>query len=234
LPTTQATPSATAPLQASEGALIAPLIHPELGSFAFSTVAERYAEDVPQGRWPTFLGLPKATNCPAFLAYSRRSDTVLAGGGKASQDAYGFAAARCTMLEWLMGATGSKRSFVHDFALTPEAAKALPEAFASQWSSAQASRLVPRQGDRFQWIAHYPKLTVKAETGARVLVVEDRDSQVRVTYWALADINGDGLEDIVFYVVNMAREHAGALHRLVAITRESPSKPFRVVRQYPE
>lgn len=231
LPTAEPVQEAPTPVST----LMTPQILPELGSFAFSTVSERYMEDVPQGKWPTFVGLPKATNCPSFLGYTKRRDLVLGQPAKAMQDAYGFSASRCTVLEWLMSTTGAKRTFVRDgFALTPELVKSLPEAFATQWGSAQAQQLVPRQGDRFVWSAHYPKLVAKAESATRVLVVEDRDSQARVTFWALADVNGDGIEDALFYVVNMAREHAGILHRIIAISRDLPSKPWRVVRVYPE
>ena len=134
-----------------------------------------------------------------------------------------------------MSSTGAKRTFMREgFALTPEIIRSFPEAFATQWGSAEAHRLVPRQGDRFLWSAHYPKLVAKAESATRVLVIEDRDSQVRVTFWALADVNGDGLEDAIFYVVNLAREHNEALHRVIAITRDAPSKPFRIARVHPD
>ncbi len=212
--------------------VIPPQILPELGSFSFSTIPERYAEDVPQGKWPKVQGLPFATNCPAFLMYTRRNDIVLPAPVKQNKEYFGFSAVRCTALEWLQSASGAKRSWVRDFTLTPESTRMLPGAFASAWSP--AGKLIARPGDTYTWTAHYPKLTAKSESATRVLVNEDPESQVRATFWALVDINNDGLEDLLFYVVNSTKSGENAIHRLLAITRDSPSKPFRVVRQYPE
>jgi hypothetical protein len=211
--------------------VIPPSFTPEFGVKSIVDIPTSFTEDDPNEQWPSFQGLKRATTCTSFLALHKRTDLNFAPPYKQNAEAFGRMSCRCLVLEWLMGSSGARQSFVRDFKLDADSPRVLPGAFATQWKGAAAIEMVRRTGDINHMINYYPHLKTKQESTNRIRVDEDRDSAVHLTFWGLADADGDGLEDVLLYVVNFAREGSATMHRGFAITRDDPAGQFKIVRE---
>ena len=206
-------------------------------------------------RWSADLGLGKLSDVPKVLdSAGDQAFGTLARGGESAMpktcrewaalhaggyepkntleaQADGGAKIRCGTLSWLEHATPARASYLDGVRWDGSALAVLPAGLATAVSPEERARATRATAAHQSLKDFEPKARAKKSSdGDGIEVREGAGSTILVDEQARADVDGDGVEDLVLAVTNAEDQGSYFEIRLVLLTRRGPSGPLQLVR----
>ena len=164
-------------------------------------------------------------NCAAFLTLTHRG---FRAANDRDQRRLQFLGTDCHALELLQSAKPARKSALRgplpEPRLLPPTLGFLPSA--EDWKRARAA-----QSKGLSWKEYEPDVKVTSNTPDQALI-ETASGYVRIDFYAHADFNGDGVEDLLLRVNSYARQGSYASIRLFLLTRNTPLEILRILREF--
>ena len=161
------------------------------------------------------------------LSYFRLSGQGYEARPYRSQLAQGV---ECHALKALAGAKSARLSYLDDFRLTEETPGLLPPDLSLALSDEEERKVASANAKGLSWRDYQP-LTASPQ-GATALRVEGNGWGMRLSLYAWADFDGDGVEDILVKSQGWLNEGSYQTTRLLTLTRLAPGERFRLVKEY--
>ncbi|HKU43050.1 MAG TPA: hypothetical protein VJR89_33050 [Polyangiales bacterium] len=143
----------------------------------------------------------------------------------------GTAKERCGSLELLKRARGSNSTFVRTLSWNGKLLRLLPAAISTAWSPEERQELERATAANFTFAQLYPKASARRAREPESLEITTSRGAARIYLYPMiwADLDSDGIEDLVLSVRNADAEGAMTQMRLLVATRSSASEPLRVL-----
>jgi hypothetical protein len=143
----------------------------------------------------------------------------------------GTAKERCGSLELLKRARGSMSTFVRALPWNRSLLGRLPVEIATAWSPEDAREVESASAEGLTFQQFDPKATARRAREQQSLEITARRTNSRIYLYPMvwADLNSDGIEDLVLSVRNADAEGPMTQMRLLVATRSTASAPLRVL-----
>jgi len=170
-------------------------------------------------------------------AHTCRERSVLLAKGyapinSAEAQADSGARIRCGTLELLKQAKQSSVSFVHDLRFDSSALAVLPASVATALSPERVAAVAAATQQGKSLKSYDPRARVDVTPDSSALLIHEGGDQsaILITPQAWGDIDGDGTEDVIVYVVNAMTRGTYRSSRLMVLTR---GRSDAVLREIP-
>ena len=173
---------------------------------------------------PTGAGPLAVTDCPSYF---RLSGQGYEARPYRSQLAQGV---ECHALKGLAGARPARLSYLYDFHLTEETPGMLPPGLSLVLSDEEERKVAAADAKGLSW-RDYEPLTASPQ-GATALRVEGDGWGMRLSLYAWADFDGDGVEDILVKSQGWLSEGSYQTTRLFALTRTARGERLELMKEY--
>ncbi len=176
---------------------------------------------------------PRAIHdCAALIEISRRR-FHLRPDDNVSWRGFESEAAPCFALEALKAAKPAARSFVSWFTLSPASVAKLPPAMTLAFSNDDRADIAAAAKKCQPLGAYEDELHVQM-AGPDQADVKTAAWSGRIVLYARGDLNGDGIEDLMFLRQAQANEGTAADSSVFIVTQKSPRGCLQMVRALPE
>jgi hypothetical protein len=169
--------------------------------------------------------------CKDILAILKLKFT-LSPDNRISWDSLESESVRCLALDVLKTAKPASSSFLGGFHFSAATVFRLPVRFALVFSDDQEKLLVKAEAACTSWAKYDPSLRVRVK-GEEGTVTTDGWTG-RIVQYARGDLDGDGIEDLMFLREGEVTGGTAALSTLFIVTQTSAKSCLRVIRTLPE
>ena len=169
----------------------------------------------------------KITSCADYLRLSSESFQLLDESESGVLQSY---AVDCVALDMLRKATVPRTSFIGAFRLTADSLSMLPPELAPTVSYEQQDAAAAANAAGESWATFQPEATVKTVNENQMIVTQG-DWQIKITEYAHADFNGDGLQDILVRADYTATRSTYGNTKLFLLGRKQATERLRCEKE---